>query len=192
MDIRQIKAIEKSNKERILKQNPNISERSGIYFLLREEHGFRYAYIGQAKHILSRLAQHLNSYQHIDLSLKKHGLYSEENPTGYKVFAIEAPIIRLDELEKKYILQYANAGYQMKNHTLGGQGEGKSELDINKSVKGYRQGVAYGYQKARKEVAHLFRLHLDYKKKSDKPNKNQEKAMRKFAEFLDCEEKKNE
>ena len=192
MDIRQIKAIEKSNKERILKQNPNISERSGIYFLLREEHGFRYAYIGQAKHILSRLAQHLNSYQHIDLSLKKHGFYSDENLTGYKVFAIEAPISRLDELEKKYIFQYANAGYQMKNHTLGGQGEGKSELDINKSVKGYRQGVAYGYQKARKEVAHLFRLHLDYKKKSDKPNKNQEKAMRKFAEFLDCEEKKNE
>lgn len=35
-----------------------------------DENGFRYAYIGQAVHILTRLAQHLVGYQHIDLSLK--------------------------------------------------------------------------------------------------------------------------
>ena len=42
MDMRQIKAIEKANKEKILKACPNVPERSGIYFLLREENGFRF------------------------------------------------------------------------------------------------------------------------------------------------------
>lgn len=54
------KAIEKKNKERLLKVNPKLNEDSGIYFLTRiDENGFKYAYIGQAVHILTRLAQHL-------------------------------------------------------------------------------------------------------------------------------------
>ena len=44
-----------------------------------DEEGIKYAYIGQAKHILTRLAQHLTGYQHIDLSIRKHGLYSNRN-----------------------------------------------------------------------------------------------------------------
>ena len=32
---------------------------------------------------------------------------------------------------------------------------------------------------------YLINKHLDYKPKSDKPNKNQEKAMQKFKEFLE-------
>lgn len=190
MNMRQIKAIEKANKDRILKANPNVTERSGIYFLLREENGFKYAYIGQAKHLLTRLAGHLKGFQHIDLSLKKHGLYSVDNPTGYTINFIEYPVNKLDEMEQKYIRAYANKGYQLRNHTSGSQGEGKIGLDNNNPKKGYRQGVEYGYLKARREVAHLFKLHLDYKKKSEKPNKNQEKAMQKFAVFLDCEEDK--
>jgi predicted GIY-YIG superfamily endonuclease len=66
-NFRQVKAIEKKNKERLLQINPELDEESGIYFLLREdEDGFKYAYIGQAKHILTRLASHLTGYQHID------------------------------------------------------------------------------------------------------------------------------
>lgn len=84
MNFRQIKAIEKANKERILKVCPSVPESSGIYILTREEAGFRYAYVGQAKHLLTRLAQHLSGYQHIDLSIKKHGLWSENNPSGWK------------------------------------------------------------------------------------------------------------
>ena len=64
------KAIEKKNKERLLKVNPKLNEDSGIYFLTRiDENGFKYAYIGQAVHLITRLSQHLVGYQHIDLSL---------------------------------------------------------------------------------------------------------------------------
>ena len=84
-NIAKVKAIEKQNKERLLKVNPKLNERSGIYFLLRtDENGFRFAYIGQAVKILTRLASHMTGYeQHIDLSLRKHKLYDEQkNPHG--------------------------------------------------------------------------------------------------------------
>ena len=85
MNYKQIKAIEKKNKERILKICPEVTEGSGIYVFYREEHKLKFAYVGQAKHLLTRLAQHLSGYQHIDLSIKKHGLYSEDNTNGYKI-----------------------------------------------------------------------------------------------------------
>ena len=67
------KAIEKKNKEKWLALNPALNEKSGIYLLTRRDaNGIKYAYVGQAKHILTRLAQHLVGYQHIDLSLKKY------------------------------------------------------------------------------------------------------------------------
>ena len=57
----QAMAIEKKNKERLLKLNPRLNERSGIYFLTRiDENGFKYAYVGQAKNLLQRLASHLS------------------------------------------------------------------------------------------------------------------------------------
>ena len=34
---RQLYAIEKKNKERLLKVNPKLNDKSGIYFLLRED-----------------------------------------------------------------------------------------------------------------------------------------------------------
>ena len=180
----QVKAIEAKNKKRFLDVNADLNDQSGIYFLTREENGFKYAYIGQAKHILSRLAQHLVGYQHIDLSLKKHGLYSEDNPTGWRVGAKNYPLSELDEMEQFFILKYAQYGYQLRNKTAGGQGEGKSQIDDYKPAKGYRDGIKQGYKNASKEVANLFDKHLDYKPKSDKPNKNQEKAMEKFEAFL--------
>jgi hypothetical protein len=152
---------------------------------LREENGFKFGYIGQAKHLLSRLAQHLSGYQHIDISIKKHGLWSEENPTGYKVHFLEFAENLLDEMEQKYIKQYANAGYQMRNATSGSQGVGKKGLDNARPTRTYYDGLEQGYKNAQKEVAHLFYLHLDYKTKSDKPNKNQQKAYQKFKDFLE-------
>jgi len=185
MNFRQIKAIESQNKARILKCCPNIPETSGIYILTREENGFRYAYIGQAKHLLTRLAQHLTGYQHIDLSIKKHGLYDELiNPNGWKITCIFFPICELDKQEQHYIKKFANAGYQLRNKTSGSQGEGKRGLDDQKSSKGYYDGLKQGYKNAQKEVANLFKKHLNYSKKSDKPNKLQEKALEKFKAFL--------
>ena len=135
VNYRQIKAIEKKNKERILGHCPDIPETSGIYILTREESGFKYAYIGQAKHLLTRMAQHLNGYQHIDLSLKKHGLWSEKNPCGWKVMWEAFTEEELDVAEQLYIKEYANRGYQLRNKTIGGQGKGKQGLDDQKAPK---------------------------------------------------------
>mgnify|MGYP003336218657 FL=1 len=93
-------------KKQILKVNPGVTDQSGIYFLTREEDGFKYAYIGQAKHLLSRLAEHLTGYQHIDMSLKKHGLYNDDNVTGWKVNVICYPLEELDSKEQYWIKQY--------------------------------------------------------------------------------------
>ena len=184
MNMRQVKAIEAKNKQRILSVCENVPERSGIYAFLRAENGFRYAYIGQAKKLLTRLAQHLTGYQHIDLSIKKHGLWSENNKTGWRIRFIEIPEDQLDIAEMKFIRAYADKGYQLRNKTSGGQGAGKADLE-ERQPKGYREGLVQGYKNAQKFVKRLFDLHLDYRQKSEKPNKNQEKAAKKFAEFLE-------
>ena len=63
-NIAKAKAIEQENKKRLLKINPQLNDESGIYILTREdENGFRFAYIGQAMHILSRLANHMVGYK---------------------------------------------------------------------------------------------------------------------------------
>lgn len=178
-------AIENNYKKKLLEVNPALTDNSGIYFFTREdENGFKYAYIGQAKHILSRLAQHFTGYQHIDLSLKKHGMYSDENKEGWCVNYIEYPEDQLDNMERYYIKQYAEQGYQLRNKTSGGQDDGKSQIDNYRPTKGYRDGLIQGRKNASKEIAKLFEKHLNYSKKSDKPNKNQDKALEKFEEFL--------
>ena len=59
MNYKQIKAIERANKDKILKVCPLACDRCGIYFFIREENGFKYAYIGQSVKVLTRLAQWL-------------------------------------------------------------------------------------------------------------------------------------
>lgn len=184
MDMRQLKAIEKENKGRILTLCPTVTEDSGIYFFTREENGFKYAYVGQAKHLLSRLAGHLRGYQHIDLSLRKHGLWREDKPEGWKVAYLKFPEAQLDEKEQYYIRLFAEKGYQLYNKTSGSQSEGKQGIFENKPSKGYYDGLEQGKKNTRRWIANLFEKHLDYKPKSDKPNKNQEKAMQKFKDFL--------
>ena len=181
---KQIWAIKKANKDRVLKTCGDCPDESGIYFLLREEDGFKYAYIGQAKRLLTRLADHLSGYQHIDLSIKKHGLWSEDNPNGYKIHFLRFPESELDEREQYFIKKYANVGYQLRNATSGSQGKGKKSLDNNKPPKNYYDGLEQGYKNAQKEVAHLFKLHLDFLPKKIPPTKLQERAMQKFIDFL--------
>ncbi len=179
-NIRQIKAYEKKLKERILKIYPTIKNASGIYIFTREENGFKYAYVGQACKLLDRLATHLKGYQHIDLSLKKHGLYNGVNELGWKIKVKYCT--DLNEQEQAYIKACADKGYQLYNHTTGSQGKGKAALKENVR-KGYQQGVAQGYKKAQKLVANLFDKHLNYEVKKA-GNKNQEKAMLKLEEFM--------
>lgn len=186
MEYKQVLAIELKNKERIKKVCPDANEQSGLYIMTREESGFKYCYVGQAKHLLTRLAQHLAGYQHIDLSLRKHGLYDNENKGGWKIRIMPFPLERLDIMEQQYIRLYANLGYQMRNKTIGGQGEGKQALGDGKSTKGYRDGLSQGYTNAQREVSKLFEKNLTYSINGT-PNKNKEKAYQKFTDFISKE-----
>ena len=183
---RKIYAIKKMNEKRILDVCPDMKRKSGIYFYTRtDENGISYFYIGQSVDCLERSISHLTGYQHIDLSIKKRGFYSENNPYGWKLNVMYYPKDKLDEMEQYWILEYTKRGYQCRyNKTAGGQGEGKEKINEFRPTKGYRDGIKQGYKNASKEISHLFDLHLDYKTKSDNPNKNQEKALHKLEEFL--------
>lgn len=179
-----VKAIELKNKKRLLEVNKNLSENSGIYFLTRtDENEIKYAYIGQAKHILTRLAQHLVGYQHIDLSLKKHGFKSLENPHGWKIDFLAFPESKLDEMEDYYIKAYAQNGYQLRNKKLGGQCSGNDKIDEYRPAKGYRDGIKQGKKSLAKELSHIIDTHLVISLKKD--NKVSEKALDKFKYLLD-------
>lgn len=185
-NFKRVKAIEQQNKKRLLAINPYLDERSGIYVLTREdEDGIRYAYIGQAKHILTRLAQHLVGYQHIDLSLKKHGLYSSENIYGWKIEFTNYPLNDLDAVEQYYIRQYANDGYQLRNKTSGSQGEGKRQIDEYRPHKGYRDGLEQGRKNLARELSNIIEKHLSISLKEDKKNnKVSIRALEKFNSLL--------
>lgn len=185
--IRRAKARERDNKKKILEVNSNVNDRSGIYVLTRkDENGIRYAYIGQAKHVLSRLAQHLSGYQHIDLSIKKHGLWSIENEFGWMIGFKNFPEDQLDEKEQLYIKYYAYSGYQLRNKTAGGQGEGKAKIDEYRPAKGYHDGIKQGKKMLARQLKHIIETHLEVGLRVDKRNnKVSQKAFEKFRELLD-------
>lgn len=166
-----------------------MNDESGIYFLLREdENGFKFAYIGQAKSVLQRLCSHMTGYQqHIDLSLRKHKLYSEDNPYGWRVEFLNFPESQLDEKEKYYIKLYADNGYQLRNVSIGGQGENRDSGSIGerKAPKGYLQGVQQGRKNMARDLSHIIEKHLVVSIKADKQgNKVSERQFEKFKELL--------
>ena len=185
-NLKEVIKDEQKQRAEWLRINPKLNDESGIYILYREDRGIKFAYIGQARHILHRLVQHLNGYQHIDLSLKKHGLVSEQNPSGWRVTFLNCPEANLDAEEQKWISYMANKGYQLRNKTVGGQGEGKYGLDNQRANKGYRDGLKQGELNARRFVAKLFEKNLEVKIQGA-PNKNKEKALEKFYEFIKTE-----
>ena len=186
---KQIKAIEEKNKQRLLRLNPNVDEKSGIYTFVRaDENGINYCYVGQAKHLLTRLAQHLMGYQHIDLSLKKRGLFNDENPYGWKFYCYYYPTAQLDEMEQKFIKDYALQGFQMLNKTSGSQGVGKQQTAEFRPSKGYHDGLKQGYKNAIKDMKHIIDKHLVVAIKPEKANnKVSVKAFEKFNEILNGE-----
>lgn len=184
------KAIEERNKERILELCPFVNENSGIYAFLRvDENGFKYAYIGKATHLLTRLSQHLAGYkQWIDLSLKKHGLFSAGNSYGWDVKILEqCGVDYLDIVEPLYIKEWAEKGYQLRNVESGGT-TGKTDINERKPARGYRDGIKQGEKNVIKKIAHLFDLHLKAVYKADKPSKNAIKALDKFNAILNADD----
>ena len=189
-NIARAKAIENENKKKLLKLNPELNDESGIYFFLREdENGFRFAYIGQAVKILTRLASHMTGYeQHIDLSLRKHKLYDKDNnPYGWRVEFLNFPESQLDEKEKYYIKLYADKGYQLRNVSLGGQGENRASGSIGerKAPKGYMQGIQQGKKVLARELSNIAEKHLKIEIREDKKNnKVSQKQFEKFKELM--------
>jgi hypothetical protein len=179
-------AIEKKNKERLLKVNGDLNDKSGIYFLVREdENGFKFCYVGQARRVISRLAQHMVGYtQHIDRSLKKHGLYAENNPHGWNVYHMNFEESLLDEKEQYYIKLYATHGYQCLNKTSGSQGQGKTQIAEYRPQKGYYDGLKQGRKQLAKELSHIIDKHLVISLKKEN-NKVSQKALSKFYDLLD-------
>lgn len=185
--LRQAKAIESENRKRLLKINPKLNDRSGIYFLTRtDENNISYFYIGQAVHICQRMCGHLVGYQHIDLSLKKRGFYSFENPYGWRLNFINYPESELDKWEQYWILEYTKKGYQCRyNKTAGGQGEGKEKINEFKPSKGYRDGIQQGRKNLARELSNIAEKHLKIELRADKANnKVSQKQYEKFKELL--------
>lgn len=188
--LRQAKAIEATNRKRLLKINPKLDDGSGIYFLTRtDENKIPYFYIGQALHVIQRMCSHLTGYQHIDLSIKKRGFYSKENPYGWKINFIHYPVEQLDNMEQYWILEYTKKGYQCRyNKTSGSQGEGKEKINEFRPAKGYRDGIQQGKITLARELKHIIDIHLNVSIRPEKANnKVSIKALEKFNDLLNEE-----
>ena len=185
--LRQTKAIERKNKQLFLKLNKKLNDSSGIYILFRtDENDIKYFYCGQAKHIRSRLAQHMSGYQQRDLSLKKRGLWSENNPYGWMVYFKNYQEKELDEKEQFWILEMTKRGYQCRyNKTAGGQGSGKEKINEFRPAKGYRDGIQQGRKAMARELASIAEKHLTITLRAEKQgNKISERQFEKFKELL--------
>ena len=75
-------------------------------------------------------------------------------------------------------------GYQLRNKTAGGQGEGKFEIGEIKPRKTYHDGIKQGYLNAQREVSKLFEKNLTFSI-NGKENKNKQKAYDKFKTFIE-------
>ena len=186
MNYKKIFAKKKEYEDKVKKLLPDIENICGIYIFTRQdEHDIRYAYVGQAKKLISRLAEHLMSYkQHIDLSLKKHGFVDKGNAYGWVIQIFYCNKEYLDTNEQAYIKSYINKGYQMYNKTTGSQGKDKSGIGENKLGKGYYDGIKQGYKNCLNDIRVLFQKYLDPVIK-DKPNKVKERKLTEFKELLD-------
>lgn len=187
VNYKQLYAIKKNNEKRILSVCPRMKNQSGIYFYTRtDENGISYFYIGQSVDCLERNVSHLSGYQHIDLSIKKRGFYSEENPYGWKLDFIHYPREKLDEMEQYWILEYTKKGYQCRyNKTAGGQGAGKEKINEFKPAKGYYDGINQGKKSLAKELSHIAEKHLEIRLKPEKQgNKVSEKQYEKFMALI--------
>ena len=187
VNYKQLYAIKKNNEKRILSICTEMKNQSGIYFYTRtDENGISYFYIGQSVDCLERNISHLSGFQHIDLSIKKRGFYSEENPYGWKLNFIHYPREKLDEMEQYWILEYTKKGYQCRyNKTAGGQGTGKEKINEFKPAKGYYDGIKQGKKSLAKELSHIAEKHLEIRLKPEKQgNKVSEKQYEKFIDLI--------
>ena len=194
MNYKQLYAIKKKRKEQIQKLNPHIIDASGIYVFYRtKEDGKLGVYVGQAtKSMLERCANHLDGYKsknpsHIDKSLKAHGLFSDENPFGWKIGVYcycSANVC--NQLEKQAIELYRKKeNCERYNVTIGGQDEGKVDFQerSQEKLKRYKNGKAQAKKEILENVRTFFEKYLDFVIKG-KPNKIKERKFKEFEEMI--------
>lgn len=181
MNYKQLFTIKNKNRQRILAVDNSLLEQSGIYaFTRQDENGLKFAYIGQAVNLLDRVAQHLEQYDHLGLSIKKRGL---GGVGGWTCFALEyADKCALDERERFYIKEYADKGYQLFNATTGGQ-DGEKEVIKQKPRKNYIDGLREGREKTIAEIVKLEQQRHEIKKDGT-PTKIAIKANERFLEII--------
>lgn len=181
---RQIFARKEEEKKKLLALNSQLDNQSGIYIFTRFENGFKFAYVGQALHLLDRLISHLQGYeQHIDRSLKKHKLWSKYNPNGWQIKFIHCHKENLNAIEQQMILEYATSGYQMLNKTSGSQGTEKFAI-VDNQRKGYLQGKQDGKIATLRQIKVYFDKYLDFVIKG-KETKIKARKLQEFRELLD-------
>lgn len=187
---KKIYAMKAEREKRIKKICPNIPHSSGIYAFYRtDEAGIRRSYVGQAVDLCERCSAHLAEYDHIALSLKKHGFYNEENPYGWKLAFKTCSKSELDEKEVATIKSFADDGFQMYNITAGSQGKGKMVTGEYKQPKTYRQGIEAGKKSLARELKGIIDKHLVVSLKPEKAsNKVSIKQFEKFKELLESED----
>ena len=187
-----------------------LNENPGIYILTRQNKPTKdgeikkYIYIGQAKNVIDRLADHyLRFEQRIDISLKTRGLWYPANPYAWKIQVYYCNENELNEKEREFIKLAQEKGYELYNITSGGQDEGKEDINERAKGKGYRDGLVQGYSNCLKDVKEFFDKYLDYQPKSSpecykKPKrKNEQPTLKqiyidKFNEFKELLERKEE
>lgn len=185
-NFRKVFAMKAEREKRIKKICPDIPNSSGIYAFCRiDEAGIRRSYVGQAVNLLERCASHLGEYDHIALSLKKYGFYSNENPYGWKLDYRTYPKSELDDKEVKTIKSFADKGFQMYNVTAGSQGKGKQVTGQYKQPKTYSQGIQQGRKNMARELSSIAEKHLKIELRADKANnKVSQKQYGKFMDLL--------
>lgn len=177
--------VAKKTIEPIIRDIPAM-HKSGIYIFERTDtNEIEWFYVGQAIDIYERTLSHYISFaQRIDISLKSRKFKSDTNPNGWTFKILEfCDKDKLNERENFYILKYMKLGKQSYNTTFGSQGEGKETAREYKESKGYRQGIANGYEKARADVKKLFDKYLTYAV-TENTNKIKQRAYDKFTAFL--------
>lgn len=182
---KQIFAKQKQYEDIVKKACPSIDNKSGVYFYTRTDlvTGEKFAYIGLAKRLLARCCQHMLGYQHIDISIRKRGLYSKENEGGWKLNCLHFPEHLIEEKERFYIEQYQKANITLLNIEGGGRAD-KHDISERKPAKTYTDGLKQGRKNAVREVKVFFDKYLDFTIKSPS-NKIKERKYDEFKEWLE-------
>lgn len=181
--------------EKLKKIAPNLETKPAIYTWYR--YAEIKAYIGQAKggRLKDRSIEHIIAYDHLGNSIRTHGLYSQDNPFGWRLKVEYCNEEDLNRLEREKIAQAQELGLSLYNITSGGQDKGKEDINQRASGKSYRDGIKQGYKNCLNEIKELFDNYLDFVIKPSCVKKNgefTEVAKRKLNEFAEMLKEKND